>query len=112
MIKPFQCRPCSLYSISNGFSQTEGKCTNGVGILGEGLGHNEFIDGLPFRPHGAAGSLLELAFKLVRTDRSQYLIDNIVRCQPYNEQLLGTKFEYAAINHCNDMYGGRFFKDP
>src|SRR3954463_8355671 len=105
MLKPCECLNCSLYSLSNGFSKPEGLCTNGVLCLGEGLGHHEMIDGLPFRPQGASGSLLELAFRLTRTSREQYLIDNVIRCQPPGDSLLHERYEHTAIEHCNRMHG-------
>jgi uracil-DNA glycosylase family 4 len=69
------------------------------------------IDGKPFRPQGASGSLLELAFRLTRTSREQYLIDNIIRCQPPGDSLLHERYEHSAIEHCNRMYGHRVFND-
>ncbi len=112
MQKPSACSPCSLYQISKGFSQPEGKCTLGILLMGESLGHNEYVDGLPFRPQGAAGSLLEQAFKITRTNRSQYLIDNICRCQPPNDFLVGAGYEFSAIQHCTNTYAERVYNDP
>lgn len=112
MQKPQNCKPCSLYTISNGFSKPEGLCRNGVGLLGEALGHNEYIDSLPFRPQGVAGSLLETAFRLTRTSRGDYFIDNLVRCQPPGDFLAGSRYEHSAIQFCSTMYGSRFFNNP
>lgn len=111
MLKPQDCCGCPLCKISNSFSLPEGRCLNGVLLMGEGLGHNEAIDGLPFRPRGAAGSLLEQCFRICRTDRSQFLIDNIVRCQPPNDQLHGYGYEHDAIEHCTKAYGDRVYRD-
>jgi uracil-DNA glycosylase family 4 len=80
--------------------------------MGEGLGHNEYLDGLPFRPQGAAGSLLETAFRLTRTSRSDYLIDNLVRCQPPHDQLLGMGYESSSIQYCQSVYGSRVLDNP
>jgi uracil-DNA glycosylase family 4 len=112
MIKPRDCNGCPLDKLSYSFSLPEGHCSLGVGLLGEGLGHNEAIDGLPFRPRGAAGSLLEQAFRIVRVDRPQFLLDNVVRCQPPNNELHGYGYEGDAINHCHRAYGKRFFDNP
>ena len=111
MLKPIDCRGCALDKLSNSFSSQEGNCLNGVLLMGEGLGHNEAIDGLPFRPRGAAGSLLEQVFRICRTDRSQFLIDNIVRCQPPNDNLHGYGYEHDAITHCTEHYGSRVYGD-
>lgn len=111
MLKPVDCRGCPLDKLSNGFSKPEGLCSNGVLIMGEGLGHHEYLDGLPFRPQGAAGSLLEQVFRICRTSRSQFLIDNIVRCQPPNDQLHGWGYEADAIKHCTEMYSSRVYND-
>ncbi len=112
MLKPSQCKPCPLYSLSNGFSKPEGTGSNGVLIIGEALGHNEMIDGLPFRERGAAGSLLEQCFRITRTFRQQYLIDNIVRCQPPNDNLHGYGYEADAIKCCTDNYASRVLSNP
>jgi uracil-DNA glycosylase family 4 len=112
MLKPQDCNGCALKNLSNGFSLPEGLCTNGVLAMGEGLGHNEAIDGLPFRPQGAAGSLLEQAFRITRTSRTQYLIDNIIRCQPPGDNLTGYGYEHAAIQHCTEKYSHRVYNDP
>lgn len=111
MLKPSACNGCALQKFSTSFSIPEGLCTNGVLIMGEALGHNEAIDGLPFRERGAAGSLLEQAFRITRTNRTQYLIDNIVRCQPPNDNLTGYGYEHDAIQHCTDVYSNRVFGD-
>lgn len=111
MLKPQDCNGCALHQYSNGFSKPEGLCTNGVLIMGESLGHHEYIAGLPFRPEGAAGSLLEQVFRICRTSRSQFLIDNIVRCQPPNDNLHGWGYEYDAIQHCTNAYSGRVYND-
>jgi uracil-DNA glycosylase family 4 len=111
MLKPFDCRGCPLDTLGNGFSKQEGLCTNGVLLLGEGLGHNEFIDGLPFRPRGAAGSLLEQCFRITRTSRVDYLLDNIIRCQPPNDQLHGYGYEHEAIECCTRNYSSRVLND-
>ncbi len=112
MLKPQACRPCPLFSKSNGFSKPEGTCLNGVLILGEALGHHEFIDAKPFRPQGVAGSLLEQVFRIVREPRSNFLIDNIVRCQPPNDQLHGYGYELEAIRCCTINYSDRVYSNP
>lgn len=111
MLKPFACRECPLDKLSNGFSIPEGVCSNGVLIMGEALGHNEMIDGLPFRPRGAAGSLLEQVFRIARANRPEFLIDNIVRCQPPNDQLHGFGYEGEAIRCCTQNYADRVYSN-
>lgn len=112
MLKPSDCRGCSLDKLSNGFSLPFGLCSNGVLIMGEALGHHEYIEGYPFSKQGAAGSLLEQVFRICRTDRTQFLIDNIVRCQPPNDNLHGFGYEYEAIQHCTKSYAHRVYNDP
>lgn len=83
-----------------GFSNSEGHGTNGVLIVGEALGGNEDADGLPFRPHAQAGSLLERAFKRCGYSRDQFRITNIVRCRPPNDHLVDSSYEFDVIQHC------------
>lgn len=112
MLKPSSCRDCYFYNYSNSFSQPEGLCQNGVLIIGESLGHNEAIDGLPFRQRGAAGSLLEQCFRICRTDRSQFLIDNLIRCEPHGEFNGYRPNDLLAINHCTEKYASRVYCNP
>ncbi len=107
MQKPSDCFGCPLEGISDGFSNHEGSGSNGVAILGEALGWNEYIDGLPFRPQAQAGSKLEEAFRLAAKEmgqpvtRSQFLIYNTVNCHPPGDKLAGMSYEQGAIEHCS-----------
>lgn len=95
--RPDYCLPCSLNKVATGFSDPEGYGTNGVLALGESLGYNEAIDGLPFRPYAQAGNVLEKAFKKAGFDRKQFGIANIVQCHPPSDSLDGWD---SAIEHC------------
>lgn len=113
MQKPTECynpTPCilaqykradgELVELSNGFSIPEGKGTLGVAIIGEGLGHEEAIDGLPFRPRAQAGSQLEDCFRRLGVNREQFFIWNILGCQPPGNLLDGMWYEDSAISTC------------
>lgn len=107
MLKPSSCIPCSLYNISNGWIESEGEGSNGVVIMGESGGYNEYVDGLPFRPHAQAGSKLEEVFRLVAKDtgqpctRKQFLMYNVVNCNPPRDLLAGMSYEQDAIHNCS-----------
>lgn len=98
--KPASCVGCPLYGTGEGFSRPEGTCANGVLVVGEALGRHEAADGLPFRPHADAGSVLEQVFRLTGTDRQQVGIWNVCGCQPPSNVLEGAPYEFAAIQHC------------
>lgn len=98
--KPSTCRGCPLEFIGSGFSEPEGSGANGVLALGEALGHNEAHDGLPFRPHAEAGSLLNRAFGMAGMRRESFVLYNIIACQPPKNELVKTRYEFAAIEHC------------
>jgi uracil-DNA glycosylase family 4 len=100
MLKPQDCIGCPLYNISSGFSVPEGAGTSGVVIVGEALGYDEFIDGLPFRPRAQAGSKLEEAFSLASTSRPNFKLYNTIQCQPPNNELVGMPYAPGAIAHC------------
>lgn len=106
MIKPDSCKSCTLYNISDGFSEWEGEGSNGVDIVGEALGYNEYLDGKPFRPHAQAGSKLEEVFRLVAREtgrpcsRSQFKLGNLVWCHPPGDKLSGASYEQEAVNNC------------
>jgi uracil-DNA glycosylase family 4 len=110
MIKPPDCAGCVLGSgkwESDGYVMSEGEGSNGVVVLGEAGGYNEFIDGLPFRPHAQSGSKLEEAFKIVGREigqpvsRNQFLLYNVINCHPKGDLLVGMPYEKEAIASCS-----------
>ncbi len=98
--KPSSCRGCPLEFIGTGFSEPEGSGASGLMLMGEALGHHEAIDGLPFRPHAEAGSLLNRALGMAGQRREQHVTFNVCACQPPKNELVGMPWEYAAIRHC------------
>jgi uracil-DNA glycosylase family 4 len=115
MQKPLTCQPCPLYSFSNGFIESEGQDLNGVAIVGEAAGYNEYIDAKPFRPYAQAGSKLEEVFRLVAGEtgqpcsRSQFLLYNMVNCNPPRDELAGRSYEGEAVRCCS-QYLDRLFE--
>lgn len=101
MLKPQTCKPCPLYTLGNSFSKPEGKGRKGVICIGEALGHDESIDGLPFRPKAQAGSKLEEAFRLGGFERNDFLLWNVIACQPPENKLVGQWYADRAIATCS-----------
>jgi uracil-DNA glycosylase family 4 len=99
--KPTTCQGCPLYSIGRGFSKPEGKGSLPLLLVGEALGENEANDGLPFRPNGQAGAMLERAMGRVGIKRDMVRLWNVVACQPPKNVLLGASYEVGAISHCS-----------
>lgn len=76
----------------------EGTGSLGVLILGEALGRmEEEDDGLPFRPWGEAGSVVERAIRRAGFDRQQFVLYNVVPCHPPSDWLVGAPWEQAAV---------------
>lgn len=99
--KPKECLGCQLFMAPNsGFSMPEGKCTNGVLIVGESLGQKEKMAGLPLRPDAESGSVLQTVFRRLQVDRSDFLLWNLIACQPPNNLLENMPYEREAIMHC------------
>lgn len=102
--KPDFCKNCILFGSGEGFIHSEGICSNGVLIVGESAGYHEIIEELPFRPSAPAGSILHRIIKeRGKFQRSEFGISNLIRCQPPNNQLLNTNYEYEAINKCRNF---------
>src|ERR1035437_3629106 len=105
MLKPPSCDGCPIESFSQGFILSEGEGSNGVVLLGEKGGYNEYIDALPFRPYAQGGSKLEEVFKLVQRDtgqpctRKQFRIYNCINCCP-PESVRG-ELERNAVAYCS-----------
>lgn len=100
MLKPPECSKCSLYTISSSFSKVDGKYRIPLLFIGEGLGHEEAIDGLPFRPFAQAGSKLKQSIELAGYGRDDFAYWNIIGCQPPNNKLSGQWYEESAKNYC------------
>jgi len=100
LAKSPSCSGCPLETLGKGFSTPEGICSNGVLLVGESLGYQEMLAGLPFRPDAQAGSALQRAINMTSQTRSQFGFWNMVGCHPPGDQLGNTSWEYSAINHC------------
>ena len=104
------CYGCPLETKGIGFSYPDGLGTSGVALIGEGLGHDEAMDGLPFRPKGQSGSKLEECIHTAGEElglaltRNHFKIWNLIACQPPGDKLAHTPYEYAAINHCKRYF--------
>lgn len=120
MLKPIECRGCSLYKLGRGFSLPDGKGTSGVVAIAEALGNNEVMEGLPLRPRAEAGSKFEEALRLLGRSRNELLIWNVLGCQPPGNKLYsddGYPLSYTenAISHCAKAHFERIvggFKTP
>jgi uracil-DNA glycosylase family 4 len=82
---------------ARGTCRPEGTGANGVLILGEAMGDQEVIEGLPFRPSGQSGAVLERSIKRIGTSREQYVLWNAVPVQPPKNKLSGASYETAAV---------------
>lgn len=106
MLKPPECIGCPLHTLGQGFSIPEGLGTAGVAIVGEALGFEEYMDGLPFRPRAQAGSKLEECIKTVASEtinpisRNSFKLWNIIGCKPPGNELKDAPYEAKAIDHC------------
>lgn len=96
--KPRTCCGCPLYEKGTGFSRPDGTGKNHVLLVGEALGHNEAMTGVPFV--GEAGAQLNRTLARTRQSRYDFKIWNVIACQPPNNWLDGAPWETAAIKHC------------
>lgn len=119
MVKPPECNGCPLQTRGNSFSIPDGLGRKGVTILLEALGRGEAIEGKPARPKEPTGAKLEEIFRLASTEtnrvsRDDFLLWNVVACQPPDNLLEGMPYEKGAIDHCHTHFdrvvGG--FKPP
>lgn len=71
--------------------------------MGEALGENEAIDGLPFRPYAQAGAILQRVLNGwhgAGYPREQFLIFNTIQCKPPGNDLAGASYEADVIESC------------
>ncbi len=104
--KPPSCKGCPLYGNGRGFSKPSGSMKHGVMLIGEALGEEEELVGLPFQ--GKAGRLLDRL--ITRTtnpltgkkfQRDDFLVTNIVQCRPPDNVLADAPYEEEAIGRCH-----------
>lgn len=127
MQKPNDCLPCplgrkiqtkeGLITLGRSFSNKEGAPKFGVSFVGEALGNHEAQEGLPFRPNGESGSLITQIIEKLKVEengktrnlsRSDFEWDNIIKCQPPNNELVGKSYEQEATECCR-IYNNRSF---
>lgn len=104
--KPVSCSGCPLVRAGSGFSRPANpEAALGVLVVAEALGEHEARAGEPLV--GPAGKTWD---RLVgRTfypplgrhlERSDFILDNCLRCQPPGNVLVGAPYERAALDHC------------
>ena len=76
-----QCSRCPLHETRHNVVFGDGNPNSRIMFVGEGPGHNEDMQGVPFV--GAAGHLLDDMLSIIDLDRhSNCYIANIVKCRP------------------------------
>lgn len=108
LTRPADCQGCPLHegvyapNIAIGFMQPEGTGASGVLLLAEALGERDALDGLPIRPNGPAGAVLQgILRRLAGVSREQFLISSTIWCRPGPRNWLdGAPYEYGAVEHC------------
>lgn len=75
-----KCEACALAKTRRNVVIGDGNPHSGIMLIGEGPGHDEDVEGLPFV--GAAGKLLDKMLASIELDRSKVYIGNIVKCRP------------------------------
>lgn len=100
LTKPKECDGCVLNFSWNGFSNPEGTGKNRILIVGESLGEKEKHAGKPFVRDAESGSVLETALRLSGLRREDFVLWNMIGCQPPANKLENTSYETEAINHC------------
>ncbi len=74
------CQDCQLCKFRNNVVVGSGNMNADIMFVGEGPGHDEDIQGLPFV--GPAGQLLTKMINAIELDRKDVYIANIVKCRP------------------------------
>lgn len=96
--KPAACADCSLFEKGFGYSPPSGPQHAPLLFIGEALGFQEALQGVPFV--GAAGGMLERILKRSQISRDLIRVHNCVSCQPPGDWLDGAPWEYSALSTC------------
>jgi uracil-DNA glycosylase family 4 len=98
--KPSSCEGCSCHSHGTDFSRVDGTGSLGVMIVAEASGEFEQRESVPLVKWAPAGSILQRAFTRMGLSREQFSLTNCLRCRPKNNFLVGSPWEFSALNHC------------
>src|SRR4030043_1872554 len=75
-----ECTRCSLYKGTTQPVPGDGNPDAKVMFIGEGPGFHEDQQGLPFV--GASGKLLDQLLQLIKLERKEVFIGNVIKCRP------------------------------
>lgn len=78
------CQRCPLYKRANRGVPGEGSPDARIMFIGEGPGYWEDQKGIPFC--GAAGNLLDKLLQLIKLDRKEVFIGNVIKHRPPNNR--------------------------
>lgn len=131
MQKPLECSQCvlgrkfpnkegDLITLGQSFTLPFGKPKFGVYLVGESAGKHEAQEGYPFVRNGESGSLINKIIedltiydpeldKTRKMKREDFIWDNILKCRPPNDELVGKSYEKDAIENCK-VYNHRSFE--
>lgn len=96
--KPPGCADCQLETLGKGFAPPSGPPAAPLCFVGEALGYNEAIQGIPFI--GAAGAMFDRTLSRAELLRDHVGVANCVSCQPPGDWLAGAPWQHAALAHC------------
>lgn len=133
MLKPPECSECilgrkflnkegELTTLGYSFTKTIGKPRFGVYVVGESAGKSEGQEGEPFVKNGESGSLINKIIENItifdkeknehrKLNRFDFSWDNVIKCRPPNDELVGRNYEESAIECCS-VYNSRSFGNP
>lgn len=98
------CRGCVLEQSGQGFMQPSGTGVNGVLLVGEALGEEEAIQGLPFV--GKSGAALDKMLTRGGLNKDDFKIANTIWCRPPNNKISGMYWAEEAIAKCSPYLDG------
>lgn len=96
--KPAGCTDCTLKDTGLGFAPAVGPYAAELLFVGEALGYNEAVQGIPFV--GAAGGMFHKILSRAEVSRDTSKIHNVVNCRPPDDWLAGAPWEHSATSHC------------
>lgn len=100
--KPASCQSCCGWSWgTTGYMASPegpGLAWNGVLLVGDVLGEQEALSGTPLV--GRAGLAFDQMLQRGGIKREDFVIDNVLRCQPPDKKFSGQHYEQQALQSC------------
>lgn len=100
--KPPSCSQCPAAAYTRGYVPADGPPRSSITFLGETPWFDELAAGYPFA--GMAGSMFDRLLRRNGYQRSDYRVENTLRCAPPQLEFTHESWMHGAVDYCSRTY--------